>query len=451
MTAGGGLPVLTPSATGVACQWTGEIPASNDMIDAQIMVIKTQLLMPVVPPQLRALLTARLTALQAARGAAGPSAPARTASPAGSKPAVSVADEAAERAKEAALAQFIDDHPAWGWGFHGGKGTPEGYAEIEANTSGSDFEQTDLFRAWYFGGWAAIRNRPDSAQALRTIAFHLITDPATRAGFLASVGLEAGSAQPLAPPRALQGPLDETKLSDADKRAEIDAIRVWQQRHKLDPQTQDRLTGTLTRLAADLEKTRAIEEATAAGSAPVTFESYSRAEGARKGDTGPFGQYANVDIDVMARGRPELAGSRSETDLFTRFVYRGKEISTAEAQRVIDTSTLTGAEYLEPSAGAADRFVVWPELWQLASGDQLVVEHWWLIQADPDKAYRIRRLMISQHRGRTIPTPVSEDPGMGMMGETGLAAEAAHRFASAGSAAAGGEVAAWPSNPEDRR
>lgn len=415
LAAGQPVPALTPSGLGVAGQPHGEAPRSRELIDAQIMQLRMQLSMPVLPPQVRALLLTRLHALEVARARA----------PAQAVTSKRLAARRAERA--AALERHINDHPAWGWGFGGGKGSPEGYAEMEANTSADDFTRTDLFRDWYYRGWAAIRDRPDPGKDLKTLAFNLITDPAQRHAFLVSVGMAEGTAQPARAPRALLGPLALIGLSAVEKQAEVDAIRAWQQRQQLDPEVHNRLTETLTQLVADLEKHRTVEEATLASSPPVTLETYQSKPGIQPG-SGRFGQYGGVDVDYMLRERGVTFESGSDRTDFVRFVHQGREISATEAQNVVNASERVDVTLLEPSVGDADRFVVWPEVWHLKNGDHLIKEMWWVNRADLDKAGRYRLMQVLQHRNRLVPVG-GDDGGMGQMGRGGARASLRPRIA----------------------
>ena len=137
------VPTLTRSGLGVSCQLHGQIPRGRAEIDVQILLVTSQLRLPVLPPPMRALLLHRLHQLQVARARFGGVARSQPATP-------SAGEVATAQARADALKQHIDNHPAWS--FAGGTGTPEGYAEIEANTSGADFERTDLFRDWYIPG-----------------------------------------------------------------------------------------------------------------------------------------------------------------------------------------------------------------------------------------------------------------------------------------------------------
>jgi hypothetical protein len=409
--AGRRIRTLTPSGLGVACQR----PPGMDLMDAHIMQTTVQLQMPLLPARLRAQLLARLRQLEDAwarsvGGGPGGADPSPTATPA--------EDAAASQAREAALEEHINNHPVWDWGFGGGKGSFEGYAEIEANTSSTDFERTDLFRDWYYRGWAAIRSRPDPGNDLKTLAFRLITDPAKRAEFLASVGLAGESMQPVGPPRSLKFPLDLARMSAAEKRVEIDAIRGWQQRQQLAPDVQDRLTEWLSRLLTDLEKGRTLEAASMAASPPVTSETREAGIGARPGFGGGFGKYANVDLDFMLQGR-NLDFPKSEYPFFNRFLHGGAEISSQEAWRLMAASPKTEIGILEPSIGPADGFVVLPEVWSLENGDQLTFERWVVIRKPPAEAERWRRMIVSTHRGRTLPGG-ADLSGMGQMGGIGL-------------------------------
>jgi hypothetical protein len=387
-----GTPVhaLTPLGVGLARQ-----PVANSAdAKAEIFQIIQQLKIPILPPWMRLQLEARLHSLMQATGG----------------PALTQARR--PTATDTKLAGHIDDHP--GWTVLGGKGTQEGYAEIEANTGTDAFERSSLFIAWYLLGWDGIRARPDPAKDLKSLASHLMPVPTVRQVFLASVNLgQATTATPAAPPRSLSGSLDLSRMSAEEKRTELDAIRVWKRRDDLGKDAQKRLSDALVTLVADMDNTRGLEEASTKAS-PAKKE--NRTLGVGPGTSVASGPYGDVSIDWMKKGRP-LDGESSPHPSFSRYMYNGVEISPSEATKVARSKKRISTDVLEPSIGAADRFVVLPQRWGFSDGTYLDFESWVLQddKLDSGQKERWRRVIINNHRAGPLP-PYDGDGGLGNFG-----------------------------------
>ena len=391
---------LDATPTGVARQ-----PGPTyGQIQMRIYQIQMELRMPVHP--FRPLLERELIMLQARLNSTGGSGPAR---PPPKKEAP--IDKATQARAAEDLADYIDSHPAWN--FRGRSGSVEAYQEMEANTGGDDFVRSDLFREWYFKGWRAVSKRPRAATELQELASHLIDDPSKRHEFLASVNLANGPASVTARPKSLAGPLDLSRMADDDLRREMDAIRVWRERAEAKPSQaeQDRLNAAVTELTAEISHRRGM--ASGAGQATkVTGESFRKNVGAGPGFSGASGPYGDVDIDRMVRGRRNI--NDDDRPAYERWVLNGREVTQDQAGAYLRSHKTLERVPLEPSIGAADRFVVLPEQHQFSDGTTLVREYW-VVFTDKDhgKRERWRRMTIATHRGRIYPAGDDQDYGMG--------------------------------------
>jgi hypothetical protein len=257
-----------------------------------------------------------------------------------------------------AMGRQVDAFP--GWAVSGGRGTPEAFAELEANVPAEEraFYDSPLFRDWDGGGWDAIRSRPDPAAALRLLGLHLMPD----AGLQRSVrGLGALA---LGPCGAGAGGATDGGGEDgiADELATLRATLAK-------PELAEATRADVLRQIAELERTARLR----------FYEDGELAAKTRMGDT------SEIDPEWLA-ARPAREGGAG-TRNFERFVVEGRETSGAEAQAFLAKARDAGRL---PAHHEAGRYVVTTKLYLDEEGRDLRREQWTLLpEGDPDRAARI--------------------------------------------------------------